>query len=267
MYLRCLMLSLLLFTSSQSLTIYEVCDKIGSVTDLIYTKGDIDKEDEALFKEVAQSLGIADRKVKPKNSGLLVRLLMGYNNAAAISLFNRVYLNASCLKKMTTEEKRYLMAHELSHHKNHDSWKIAGLNLLKLYVTSEIAKSLTSSDGVKTHSPFYGRYFLEGFTVAFLFELSLKSLLFGQALQKIELEADRLAITRGGASAQAAASCLHDMYHPDTTDWPLYAKAVNKISQIFMPIYSLPIIKEHMPHLTCLEDRVAYLSSVPQNGS
>ena len=81
------------FSATDAVGLYPVLDGLGSITDVFLSKGKLSKEHEKMFNEVAQSLGIEYRDIKARNSGLLLRLGFGYNNALAVQLTNRVYLN------------------------------------------------------------------------------------------------------------------------------------------------------------------------------
>ena len=115
---------------------------------------------------------------------------------------------------------------------------------------------------VQQHSPIYYRYFVEGYAVPLLLEFSLKSLIMAQICQRQETEADESAILKVGATPEDGIACLQQLYYPNTKDWPLYAKVGNLINRVLMPILSLPVIKQHMPHLTSFKERTEHLRNL-----
>ncbi len=279
-----LVLSVLFIPAVQAINVYQVLDKLGSCFDLIISKGRLSEKDEKLFKEVASSLGIENRDIKPRNSGLLLRLMSGYNNALAMQHLNRVYFNASCLKKMSDGHKKFLMGHELTHHQKNHVWKRAALAVPMWFAQKGIGKltrpvekedkkhfnwkTFKKEEGpvdVQRHSPVYYRYFSEGFQIPMLVDFSLKSLIMAQFCQRQETEADELAIRNAGATAEDGVACLQQIYYPDTKDWPLYAKVMAVMSRILMPIMSLPVIKQHMPHLVSFKERAEHLRGLKKH--
>ncbi len=267
-----LALAVLFIPTARGINGYQILDKFGSCMDLILSKGHLSEKDEKLFKEVASSLGIENRNIKPKNSGLLLRLIGGYNNALAMQQLNRVYFNASCLKRMSDGQKKFLMGHELVHHQKNHTWKRLVFSYLMNFTQHKVEKLTRPQKVVKRsreneivelgHTPLYYRYFSEGFKPKFLLEFSLKSLIIAQFVQRQETEADELAIQNTGATTEDAVAFLQHLYYPDTENWPLYAKIMHRINSLFMPILSLPIIKQHMNHLTSFKERAEHLKGL-----
>lgn len=274
-----LVLLCLFVPAVQAITIYQIFDAFGSVTDFFISKGSLSEEDERLFNEVAASLGIEHRNIKPRNAGLLLRLITGYNNAMAIQFSNRAYFNAACLQKMTEGQKRFLMGHELAHHQKNHLHKRVFFEFIKKCVQSMVGELTRPVIKVNTigfdfstgslrqyevdgqgNSPLPYRYFVEGFN--FGLEFSLLGLISAQIHQQQESEADEVAMQLSGATVEDAVAALEGLYCPDTQDWPLYAKIQAILAQLLCPVMCLPIIKQHVPHLASLTDRVEHLQSL-----
>lgn len=251
-------LAILSISTAHAISVCQIFDKIGYGADFVLSKGHVSSEDEKLFKEVAASLGIENRDIKVRNSGLLLRILAGYNNALAIQYLNRVYLNASCLKNMTEGQKRFLMAHELTHHQKNHMWKRIVVMIPLMIAKKAIEKNVEKNG----NSPILQRYFFEGFGIPMILDLSLLGLLQAQLFQMHETEADDSAVLEAGAKIEDGIACLKQIHHPDTKGWPLYAKVFNVVHQMLTPVMCLPIIKQHMPHLVSLKDRASDLSSL-----
>lgn len=178
---------------------YFFLSKLGNCTDFLLAKGDLSPNNVKLFNEVARSLGIADREIKAKNSGFLMRFFSGYNNALAVQLFNRTYFNDSELNKMSEEEKRFVMGHELTHHAKNHAWKKMGV-VWMLSVASAVCKKLVEPDSISIKKDsILRRYFLNGWDVSGMATISFWGLLQGQYCQAQEREADQGAVLDAGA--------------------------------------------------------------------
>ena len=231
--------------------------KLGNCTDFLLAKGDLSPNNVKLFNEVARSLGIADREIKAKNSGFLMRFFTGYNNALAVQLFNRTYFNDSELNKMSEEEKRFVMGHELTHHAKNHAWKKRGV-VWMLSVASAVCKKLVEPDSISIKKDsILRRYFLNGWDVFGMATISFWGLLQGQYCQAQEREADQGAVLDAGAHPVDGKKFLHRLYSPDTSDWPLYARLIDVMSLPFVYVLSLPILKQHASHLISLDDRTS----------
>ena len=248
------------FSAAYTHNFYDMCDKIGTCTDYVLSKGDLSTHDTMLFKEVAASLGIAERDIKPKNSGLLLRLFGGYNNALSIAHHNRVYFNAACLATMSEGQKRFLMAHELVHHKMQHCWKRMAL-LCSLSIFVKLGKfvflrSMQNSDakGFQSLEEIFWYHYL--FNCIIWKRISFPSLLAAQYIKSQEEEADSMALQLSGVTIEDAAQVMDNLYNPNTRDWPLYAQFMQKIQNIYIAIAQLPVIEWHMPHLVSKDARV-----------
>jgi Zn-dependent protease with chaperone function len=245
--------------------LYRICDTIGYMTDWFLTKGDLSIHNQKIFAEVATKLGIQDRNIKPRNSGLLLRLTWGYNNALAMAQTNRVYFNDTELNKLSEEEKRFLMAHELTHHHQHHIWKIIATSIVvdKL-LRPCMAHTIKDMNSIP---PFIKNYLTYGYGwyINSILLFTLWGLLQAQCQQIHETEADTHAITLAGVDPEAGVRFLQTVYYPDTTDWPLYAKVGAFLQKIMLPIFALPVIKQHVPHLASYQERIAYLRSLKNN--
>lgn len=247
--------------AAQAVNFYPIFDAFGSLTDFFVSKSNLTEEDERLFNEIAASYGIDHRQIKARNSGLLLRLICGYNNALANQLTNRVYFNAACLLKMTEGQKRFLMGHELAHHKKNHHFKFTLVDLVKKGLRAIIC-SLTqpSSVYVQGNSPLYLRYFAEGFQ--FGVDFSLLGLIDAQIHQRCETEADEISIESAGTTLDDSDAVLESLYCPDTKDWPLYARIYAMLAKLLIPIMNLPVIKQHVPHLASKTERIQHLHEV-----
>ena len=231
---------------------------LHSAGDLFLSRGNVDAEHEKLFQEVAQDLSIEDRNIKIKNSGWLLRILTGYNNAISVQLFNRVYINNSELRKMSLGEKKFLKAHELTHQQKNHYYKVIITSIFLAVLKTSTQKSLRSVD-----NGLIKKYCTDGFGIPLLCTFGLWQLLEAQIKQSHEREADREAILTVGVHPEDGVSYLDNyLCHPDTRDWPLFFSFFQKIQNLIMPLLSLPIIKQHMPHLVSFEDRVALLRAL-----
>lgn len=249
--------ALLLSVQGSQASLYSIFGKLGTVADYFISKGDLSPENESVFNEVAETLGIADRQIKAQNSGLILRLLIGYNNALACAQLNRVYFNDSELNKMTLEQKRFLIAHELTHHAKHHVWKIMAFAVvLAIAQKKYIEKAAIHTSG---HSAFIDSYFKEGIEIPMFMKFSIWGLIRAQYQQVCEKEADQGAILEAGVHPQDGEAMLNALYKPDTSDWPLYARVNQWIASFLIPIMALPVLKQHVPHLASHEERVADL--------
>lgn len=239
--------------------IYPVLDRIGSITDWVLSRGKLEEKYEKMFQEVAASLGIADREVKARNSGLFFRLAFGYQNALAFQPTNRVYLNEDFLRELGDDEVKFLMAHELTHHRNHDAL-IFGITAGML---ASIQTNIMSKQRINgTADSYLDRYLARGWTFPLLPQLSARSLVEGQIHQHCETRADTQAVTVAGADPEAGARLMENIYDPETKNWPLYARFNQFFLGIMLKVYALPIIKSHAPHLASCKERVAHILSL-----
>ena len=250
---------LLFYSHAHPLSVYSLLDTFGYCTDIILSKGKLSDKHEKMFVEIAKKLGIENRDIKARNSGLLLRLMAGFNNALAVQQTNRVYLNQTCLNEMDDEEIKFLMAHELSHHAKNHIWK-----RMAAAIALDIASNSINFNCQKPIKNFFepsighipmGRYIFNKSLATF----TIWNLIFAQLCQYQETEADSCAVLQAGVCPQNGVTLLTRLYYPQTESWPLYGKVINIINQLTMPIVSLPIIKEFMPHLTSYTDRAKKL--------
>lgn len=68
-----------------------------------------------MFQEVAKKMRLGHRNIQVKNTGLSLRLFLGYHNALACGPLNCVYLNADILNHLSDKASEALMGHELAH--------------------------------------------------------------------------------------------------------------------------------------------------------
>lgn len=94
--------------------------------------------------------------------------------------------------------------------------------------------------------------------------LSLAALICNQISQAAETEADTKAVLIGGANPDKASECLDTwLYNPNTKTWPTWAKIhFYTFVYPFQKLGSLPLLKQHAPHLSSLKDRIAYLQKL-----
>ncbi len=285
---------LLLFGSLNAIdtsVIYKVFDKLGSITDPILTRGELSEKHKQMFEETAKKLGIDHRDIKARNSGLIMRLFFGYNNAMAYPQTNRVYINEDCLNEIDDNSKQFLMAHELDHHLNHDIFsKIVINNIAFPRVEDAIVKSCAIKGFIDGENDnFAKQYMTYGINyhpywmllpklgisneiiikiIQFLLplpgiNLSFLELLKGKINQSFETRADTQAVTIAGVNPDGGVKLMRYLHHPDTKNWPLYAKIKQFcIEKFVLPVISLPLFKEHVDHLVSLEDRIAHIKSL-----
>lgn len=246
-------------SAAHAITLYDLFDQVGWMTDWLLTRGSLNEKYTQMFNEITKKLEIDNRHIKAKNSGLLLRWWFGYNNALAVQFTNRVYFNEDVLNELPDEQKKFLMAHELVHHREHHIFKrIAvneGINLVKKIIT--YAHQLPGRD-----ENYLNQYLTRGFSLPFQEEFSVYSLLKAQIAQKQETEADTKAITIAGIRPQDGIDLFQNLYYPDTTKWPLYFKIQDKMQRLSDIICSLPILKEHTPHLASFKDRIEHLIKI-----
>lgn len=228
---------------------------LGSLSDYIIARGDLSPENQAIFEQIAKDLGIADRDIKAKDSGLIFRLFTGYHNAMAHQLTNRAYFNDSELNKLSREERKFIMAHELTHHQNHD-------HFCRIFLKSlcTIAPMILAHNNIlNKNSSYLNQYLLNGWSILDIVNLNIWQLLFAQCAQCQERAADANALLCTDIDIQDATGALQYLHYPNTEGWPLYAKVTNFIVQYLRKFLSLPILKEHFPHLVSFDERVAAL--------
>lgn len=230
--------------------IYALLNKIGDVTDFFISKGDLSPENEALFNEVAKKLGIAYRNIKAKDSGLILRLLGGYQNALAVQQTNRVYFNNTELNTMSTEEKKFIMGHELTHHANNDVLKMIFMKLFTLVISDQTTNYLTENR-IATRDSILPHYLCSKAETQYnilnrfanTFNLNIWGLLNACVMQKIERNADRGAILNAGVHPKDGKTMFKKIYYPNTQDWPLYAKIQHYcFTRPLLFLASLPIL-------------------------
>jgi Zn-dependent protease with chaperone function len=241
---------------SQSTWFYKFADYVGQESDIILSKGHLEDKYEKMFQDLCHKMQIHDRNIKVRNSGLILRLLTGYHNALACQLNNRVYLNQSVIKELNDDSVKFMMAHELIHHKRHHNLETLKISLL-IDLSKKISTNIFNKKG--ENKDFLISYLTNGSNS---FGLSVWGLLKAKFCQEQELQADREAITIGGQSIDSGINLMENLYNPNTTNWPLYAKYSWFISKIYLKIGSLPIIKDHVPHLASKEDRIKELKVI-----
>lgn len=263
--------AVLLFSLAGSLThaMYPVFEVLGAITDPFITKGHMDQRYRKLFKEVAQKMGVDDRDIKLRNSGLLMRLARGYWNTTTLQRTNRVYANQDVLEKMSDEEIKYIFARELAYHKHHHGVsRFAcdyGFKYLKIVMFLQcVMAGVINENNINTLPV---NYIFGSIQVPFLGNVisgKLSSLSFGlttlvlaQLIKKQKKYGDRIAVEKAGVSKEAATSALTQMYNPQVDEkWPLYARFQAELFNMGLPVANLPIIKQHAWHLTSLNERV-----------
>ncbi|OGB97647.1 hypothetical protein A3F06_03905 [candidate division TM6 bacterium RIFCSPHIGHO2_12_FULL_36_22] len=249
---------ILMSVSTAQPSIYSIFDKVGCATDWFLTKGDLSEHNQKLFEEMAAKLGIQDRNIKAKNSGLFLRLMAGYQNALAMQHLNRTYFNDTVLNEMSDDAKRFLMAHELVHHRQNHVFK-RGLAIMLLKCAT-----IASTIALAGQNNFNARYLSNGINLR-IARLSLWKLIEAQIMQGQETEADTKAITIACADPEFGVEALDSLYHPNATDWPLYAKVLLLFQKATIWLYDWPILKQHAPHLVSYKERVAYVRSLKKN--
>lgn len=237
--------------------IYRLFDKLGGITDWFLTRGKLSEKHEAMFDELVKKFNLEDREIKARNTGLLLRLLLGYQAAEAVQLCNRVYLNEDCLREMSDEPIKFIMAHELTYHDRNYDFKQMWLSLM----IDMIIEDLCSSKGIDRllGDHYATNYFTSGI---FLPKLSIWGLLEGQISQYCETEADAEAIIMVGINPEDGAKAIEYLFCKNTKNWPLYARIRAIFFKINVWIESLPILKQHALHLASFDDRVAHLRSL-----
>lgn len=258
-----------------AISLYPVFDKVGVVADKILTRGELSEKHTKMFEEVATKLGIEKRKIKVRNTGLLLRFVTGYSNAMAIPYWNRVYMNEDSLAEMSDEAKKFIMAHELVHHREHHIWKRLIVGRVIDKVALQVVLNAKNKEIINGNDALLTQYFTYGCIVPQnsswltrgLFRLvpepSIWGLAKSQYSQSHEIEADAKAVTIAGMNPEAGVEVINYLYYPTTANWPLYAKVSNIVHRILLPIMSLPILKEHVSH-PAHKDRVAHLMSLKE---
>ncbi len=251
-----LVLSLLMAQQSICISpVYKVLDTFGALTDYIVTKGDLSPENVALFDQVANDLGIANREIKAKNSGLLLRLFFGYHNPVACQGTNRVYLNDSVLNALNLNERKFIIAHELTHHQDHHLFKRQFL----IYILSILKVALTYSACFDNNESYLHKYMTNGWSLAGI-EFNIFALILAQYAQQQELAADANALLSTDIDMQDAEKALQQVHYPDTKEWPLYGRIINFFNYYLMEYFcTLPVVKEHVPHIASFKDRIKAL--------
>lgn len=243
--------------------VYRIFDALGTLTDYIVTKGDLSPENQALFEQIANNLGITDREIKAKDSGLIIRLFAGYHNALAHQLTNRIYLNNSELNTLSPNERKFLIAHELTHHKNHDYFKAWFVRSFFNYLVAHI---LLKSPCLNRNDNYFHRYLLDGWLIPGLVQFNIWSLLFAQYKQSQKRAADANTLACTDIEFDDAVRAINYLHYPDTKNWPLYGKIgefLNYYTREYF--YTLPIVKEHTPHIASFNDRIKALKNSKQS--
>lgn len=258
----CLILAFSVF-SAHAGGIYRVFDAFGAMTDWLLTRGKLSDKNTQMFNDISKKLGIEDREIKVRNSGLLLRLFYQYNNALADQYANRVYINEDHLNELTDGEKQFLMAHELAHHKNHHEFKILGVGAALAFIQFLFIKAFitrTPNDGL------IKKYLTHGICSPLISLLAINVSIWGlfkaMAHQHCETEADTHAVTVAHIDPSHGAALMKNMYYPNSRNWPLYGKAQAVIQRVALPVLALPGIKHHVNHLASYEDRVAHIQSL-----
>lgn len=255
-----------------SSSLYYGFDTLGSIADLLLARGDLSEENQKIFAEMAAKLGIADRNIKAKNSGLILRWYFGYHNALALQPLNRVYLNDGVLNEWPDDVKRFIIAHELSHHYHHHIFQSiivsAIINNAKvaaiLFALRKgfIADSAGENNFLKRYMTYGPVIAIERLSKYFIADFTIWGLIKAQNRQRQETEADTTAIAIAGVSPKTAAKALTLIRYPATDNWPLDAQFQNWALSRILDFMSLPIIKQHFHHLASLPDRVAHVMSL-----
>jgi hypothetical protein len=58
---------------------------------------------------------------------------------------------------------------------------------------------------------------------------------------------------------------MEKLYNPETKTWPLYARISNVLNRLGNRLYSLPILKQHAPHLPSCKDRIAHILTMKKH--
>jgi hypothetical protein len=282
--------------------LHSFCNFLGTFRDLFVSRGNFNSKDEQLFQEVARSVNIDKRKVKLKNSGILIRFFEGYNTNQSSQLFNRVYINQDWFEKLPEDQKRFLFTQMLLHHHNEQGeieffirqiplplfmWLAKSItsrvirndaNSLKRYISTPIGMPISPRvtllfENVNTPQDLLN-HLEQGVTprlvgidfrliVNFFALFNLYRLLTAQLSQNLESKLDHDAVTLAELNPETGAELMKSIYQPDTAKWPLYGKLQMGIYRgIIEPIKCLPIIKQHCASLVSYKDRVAYLRSL-----
>lgn len=262
--------------SSVNAGFYDIANAVGDVTDLIAAKGKLSKKNQVIFDEMAKKIDIDNRNIQVRNSGLLMRLGVGYNFSAYEPFTNRVYVNESFLNELTTEQKKFVFAQALIAAKNNHAFKKLALAYAADY-TNGFARDLAVRNGLlnRVHvivrnidnqdqileeyddypnNNVIKQYLAVGIYNRFGIRLSLANLITAQINQAYDKEANIDAIKIAGIKPEEAIACIEKMYHPDTDKWPAYAKIQNVIIQLRFALMSLPILKQHAHDLVSSDD-------------
>ncbi|HEV2601229.1 MAG TPA: M48 family metalloprotease [Candidatus Babeliales bacterium] len=240
--------------------IYQLPEIFGTITDFFLSRGQMSEKHIRLFEEVAQQLQIEHRGIKLRNSGFLLRLfpvdlrflfnylsilsyrLEGYYGIRSHQSLNRVYLNEDWLNQMTDEQKRFVIAHSLTHHSQDHGF----MREVVLWILSHIVNTLRASYVSKNQ----GRLISLAQMVCIM-----------QLFQKLEHYSDEQAAELAYCPPVHLAAVVKSLYYPDAEDAPWYARLQMFAKKAICTITSLPIIKSFVAYRS-MHDRAAHVSGV-----
>lgn len=228
-------------------------DALGSVADLLLSRGKLSDKHEKMFDEIAKRLGIECHKIKIRNSGLLTRLFFGYTHTRHMN--NSIHINEDFFKELNDEQKQCFMAHELIHlRRNH--------RLLLLFFGSYIF-NLQKNIIYSRDTPLDADPITQRLKWASLLSLiSISYLIDAQFFQYEELAAD--AETIDIVDTENMIALLRSLYYPNTDAWPFYAKLQQAFRSLYDIIRSLPIIKQHSYYCS-FNERAEHLRNLSSN--
>lgn len=259
------LISLLFFGQAKTVEtplIYKIFDICGEITGLIFERGSLNPKHKKMFEEISYKLGLDYRKIKATNIGILGRFINGYNSAMTNQFTNRVYFNQDCLEELDDETVKFLMAIKLIAHKENYQFK----NIIHTFLLNSFRPTSSSSD------PIIRQYLGEGIEFDYhipggfgnlkLGKLTFKNLIYSQLKQYQKNQADTKAITELGLAPRSGLNLINHLYHPDSSNWPLYAKIRLVFRDLALLMNSLPILKQHTPYLAIEEDRIDHILSL-----
>lgn len=272
--------------------IHSFCNFVGTLNDLLVSRGNFSPKNEQLFQEVARSINIDKRKVKLKNSGILIRFLQGYHSNHSSQLCNRIYINQDWFDQLPENQKRFLLTQMLLHHRNEQGGMEFFVHMIPLRIFMWLARSVThrlisdNANPIKRYistpvgnlvqprvelvfdhpEDLFNRQII-GFrarkVIDFFALFNLCRLLSAQLSQHLESKLDHDAVIVAELDPEIGVELMKSIYQPDTAQWPIYGKLQMGIYRaIIEPIKCLPIIKQHCANLVSYKDRVAYLRSL-----
>ena len=259
--------------------LYPIANVFGTMADLFVANGKLSPKNEQMFRDIAEKMGIADRKIKVRNSGLLLRFLR-YQGVFSYQRLNRAYLNDNFLNELSDSEKKFWIATAAAYHAQHIGVKdflgsFGIFNILAIFL-SFIAPQSMGNNLINKLQRILVRYAIEGYEIPLIKELpiigkiissrlpnfSLPHLLYGQYIQNLKKKADRKAIFYAEIDSQEAAKAITASYYPEKKQWPAYAHIQDSIIKVIEPFATLPFVRHHFSYLMSISDRIKNIQKV-----